>query len=90
VSKEQHIQGMDSMISHRFVSKSKRRMEMKALGRFLTVVLLISFLAACGAPATPAPEATKAPEAEITAAEQWAKDNGVGPYIPKTEDWAAI
>jgi iron(III) transport system substrate-binding protein len=63
---------------------------MKAFGKFLTLVLLISFLAACGAPAAPAPEATKAPEAEVTAAEQWAKDNGVGPYTPKTEDWAAI
>ena len=61
---------------------------MKAFGKFLTIVLLVSFLTACGAPATTAPEA--APEAELTAAEQWAKDNGVGPYQPETDDWAAI
>jgi hypothetical protein len=76
------------MTLRRFVSKSERRMEMKVFGRFMTVLLLISFLAACGTPATPAPEV--APKAELTAAEQWAKDNGVGPYTPKTEDWAAI
>ncbi|RPJ27170.1 MAG: hypothetical protein EHM33_09015, partial [Chloroflexi bacterium] len=61
---------------------------MKVFGKFLTIVLLISFLAACGTPATPAPET--APEAELTAAEQWAMENGVGPYTPETEDWAAI
>ena len=69
---------------------------MKVFGKFLTIVLLISFLAACSGPATPmaeqdpgtAPEATKAPE--LTAAEQWAKDNGLGPYQPATDDWAAI
>lgn len=60
---------------------------MKVFGKFLTIVLLISFLAACGAPATTAPQAS---EAELTAAEQWAKENGVGPYTPETEDWAAI
>jgi iron(III) transport system substrate-binding protein len=59
---------------------------MKAFGKFLTIVLLISFLAACSAPATPATE--KAPE--LTAAEQWAQANGVGPYQPATDDWAAI
>ena len=26
----------------------------------------------------------------LTPAEQWAKDNGVGPYQPATDDWAAI
>jgi iron(III) transport system substrate-binding protein len=68
---------------------------MKALGKFLTIVLVLSFLAACGTPAAPAtenkptaPEATTAPE--LTAAEQWAKANGVGPYQPETDDWAAI
>lgn len=75
---------------------------MKVFGKFLTIVLLISFLAACGTPATTAPEkppetapeATTvpeiAPEAELPAAEQWAKENGVGPFTPETEDWAAI
>lgn len=27
---------------------------------------------------------------ELTPAEQWAKDNGFGPYLSETEDWAAI
>jgi iron(III) transport system substrate-binding protein len=77
---------------------------MKIFGKILTIVLLISFLAACSAPATTvpetapeattapetAPEATTAPAAELTAPEQWAMDNGVGPFTPETEDWAAI
>jgi iron(III) transport system substrate-binding protein len=78
---------------------------MKAFGKLLIVMLLISLLTACStpapiasdAPAAPAAEAPAAPAAEapatqpeLTAAEQWAKDNGVGPYIPETEDWAAI
>jgi iron(III) transport system substrate-binding protein len=77
---------------------------MKIFGKLLTIVLLISFLAACSAPATTAPEtapeattapetapeATAAPAAELTDAEQWAMDNGVGPFTPETEDWAAI
>lgn len=65
---------------------------MKAFGRFLTLVLLICFLAACAAPETKAPEAAPetANESELTPAEQWAKENGVGPYIPETEDWAVI
>ncbi len=33
---------------------------------------------------------TAVPEKALTAAEQWAKANGVGPYQPATEDWAAI
>ena len=77
---------------------------MKTFGKLLTIVLLISFLAACSAPPTTAPEtapeattapetapeATAAPAAELTDAEQWAMDNGVGPFTPETEDWAAI
>ncbi len=47
------------------------------------------------APAVPVllPTATMAPVAEpssLTANEQWAKDNGLGPYQPATDDWAAI
>ncbi len=38
-------------------------------------------------PPTAQPEATKAP---LTEAEKWAQANGVGPYQPATEDWAAI
>jgi iron(III) transport system substrate-binding protein len=67
---------------------------MKTLYRVFTIVLLISFLAACAqttAVPTQAPAGTTAPVAvELTAAEQWAKDNGVGPYTPAEEDWAAV
>lgn len=62
---------------------------MKIFGKLLTIILLISFLAACGSPAA-SPQATEAPATELTAAEQWAKANGVGPYTPATEDWEAI
>lgn len=39
-----------------------------------------------------AEDPTQAPAAEdsLSDAQQWAKDNGVGPYTPETEDWAAI
>lgn len=67
---------------------------MKTLYRVFTIVLMISFLAACAqttAVPTQAPSGTTAPVAvELTEAEQWAKDNGVGPYTPAEEDWAAI
>ena len=81
---------------------------MKTFVKFVTICLLISFLAACGgAPAAQAPAAqepaapaaqepaaapadTTSSEPEMTAAEQWAMENGVGPYVPETEDWAAI
>ena len=38
------------------------------------------------------PPATQPPATEpsLTANEQWAKANGVGPYQPATDDWAAI
>jgi iron(III) transport system substrate-binding protein len=63
---------------------------MNTFARYLTVFVLVSLLAACGgAPATQGPDAT-APETELTAAEQWAKANGVGPYQPAEEDWEAI
>src|SRR5512141_3320556 len=72
---------------------------MKACVKILTIVLMASFLAGCGgtpapteAPAQPA--ATQAPavptEVPLSAAEQWAKDNGFGPYQAATEDWAAV
>lgn len=62
---------------------------MKIFVRYLTFFVLISLLAACGgAPATQQPEAASG--TELTAAEQWAKANAVGPYTPATEDWAAI
>lgn len=78
---------------------------MKTFVKFVTICTLVSFLAACGGtpaaqepaasepqqPVEPAaPAETMAPEPEMTAAEQWAMENGVGPYTPDTEDWAAI
>jgi len=80
---------------------------MKTFVKFVTICLLISFLAACGgAPAAQEPDAqepaapteqepaapadTTSSEPEMTTAEQWAMENGVGPYTPESEDWAAI
>jgi iron(III) transport system substrate-binding protein len=77
---------------------------MKKLLRIVSLVLLISFLVSCAKP-TAAPIATEAPagaeapaatealvatEVPLSAAEQWAKDNGLGSYLSDTEDWAAI
>ncbi len=77
---------------------------MKTIVRIASFVLVICFLVACAKPtaapiateapvATEAPAATEAPvatEAPLSAAEQWAKDNGLGSYLAETEDWAAI
>ncbi len=71
---------------------------MKGLMTFLTLSLLISLIAGCGGTSAPTqppatePPPTEAPAAEpsLTAAEEWAKANGLGPYQPTEEDWAAI
>jgi iron(III) transport system substrate-binding protein len=78
---------------------------MKALVKLLTVCLLVSLVASCGAPATPTqapaqptakpadtavPKPTAVPEPTLTATEAWAKANGLGPYQPAIEDWAAV
>jgi len=69
---------------------------MKAFSKLLTIVLIVSFLTACGSTpatkvATDVPAAdVPATEAPLTANEQWAKDNGLGPYQSETDDWAAI
>ena len=70
---------------------------MKGLMKLLTLCLLVSILAGCGAQATVAPTAevakpadTAVPVPELTAAEQWAQANGLGPYQPAEEDWAAV
>jgi len=70
---------------------------MKGLTKLLTLCLLVSILAGCGTQATVAPAAevakpadTAVPVPELTAAEQWAKANGLGPYQPAEEDWAAV
>jgi iron(III) transport system substrate-binding protein len=63
--------------------------EMKAFGKFLTLCLLVSFLAACGTPA-PAPTQAPAVEPTLTADEVWLKEAGLGKFAPAAEDWAAI
>lgn len=76
---------------------------MKAFSKFLTIVLIASFLASCGTPAAtqapvavatdaPAVVATEAPATEVvlTAQEQWLMDNQLGSYATDTQDWAAI
>jgi len=76
---------------------------MKKLFTLITLIVLVSMLAAC-APAAEQPTAVEAPtggseaaptdaapaEPELTANEEWAKANGVGPWTPETEDWAAV
>jgi len=57
---------------------------MKMFMKVMSFIVLISMLAACGG----AEETTTT--SGLTPAEQWAKDNGVGPYQPETDDWAAI
>jgi len=75
---------------------------MKPFVKIVTFIVLISLLAACAkapaateAPAADAPAATDAAvvateAATLSVAEQWAKDNEVGPYQTDTQDWAAI
>jgi iron(III) transport system substrate-binding protein len=71
-----------------FVSNYIKEKKMKTFVKLITLIVLFSLLASCGGK----PAATQAPAAEpsLTAAEQWAKDNGLGPYQPATDDWAAI
>ncbi len=73
---------------------------MQGLAKWLIVLLLVSIVAACGgAEPTAVPEVQPPVEATteaapveetLTAAEQWAKANNLGPWTPETEDWAAI
>jgi iron(III) transport system substrate-binding protein len=71
---------------------------MKGIVKLLVLCLLISLIVSCGGTEAPAePAATEPPAAEptaaepsLTAAEEWAKANGVGPWTPETEDWASI
>jgi iron(III) transport system substrate-binding protein len=73
---------------------------MKVLVKLMTVLVLAGLIAGCTAtPAPTEPPAASQPttaaavaptDVPLTAAEQWAKDNGVGPYQPAKEDWAAV
>ncbi len=76
---------------------------MKVFGKFLTICLIVVFLASCTTPATQAPTeapqqpiATDAPtqasaaEPVLTAKEEWVKANQLGTYDTGEQDWAAI
>ncbi len=67
---------------------------MKTFVKLMTLIVLLSLVVGCaGQPAaTTAPGTTEVPatEVQLTAAEQWAMDNEVGPYQTETQDWAAI
>lgn len=71
---------------------------MKVLVKLLTLCLLVTFVAGCGGTPTatqplatqPPPTELPATEPSLTAAEEWAKANGLGPYQPAEEDWAAV
>jgi iron(III) transport system substrate-binding protein len=65
---------------------------MKKLVTLVTAIMLVAFLASCAQPtqAPTASNATVAPEATLTAKEQWVKDNQLGSYDTGTQDWAAI
>jgi iron(III) transport system substrate-binding protein len=72
---------------------------MKVFVKIATFVLVAAFVVSCGpaattmAPTQPPvsnPTAAAPTDVPLTANEQWAKDNGLGPYQPDTLDWAAI
>jgi len=73
---------------------------MKAILKIATLVLLVSFLAACAkpavvpteAPVVVEPGATEAPvvDAPLTPQEEWLKANSLGEYYTAEQDWAAI
>lgn len=77
---------------------------MKTFVKLMTLIVLFSMVMSCGGtpattvapttvPPTTKPGDTPVPpptEVPLTANEQWAKDNGLGPYQPATEDWAAV
>jgi iron(III) transport system substrate-binding protein len=57
---------------------------MKTFVKLLSLVVLVSLVAGCGG------TTGGTDTGEMSAAEQWAMDNGVGPYQPEVDDWAAI
>jgi len=78
---------------------------MKTFLKLMTLMVLFSLVVSCGGvpattppvvPATQPPAATEPPataaptEVPLSAAETWAKANGVGSYQPAADDWAAI
>ena len=62
---------------------------MKTFMKIMALIILVSMIAGCGATADK-PATEEQTTEELTAAEQWAQANGVGPYQPAVDDWAAI
>lgn len=70
---------------------------MKTFGRILLAGMLITFLVACAAPATPAPTSAPPPAAPVATVaptaspnDAWLKAAELGKYAPAKQDWAAI
>jgi iron(III) transport system substrate-binding protein len=64
---------------------------MKTFVKLMTLLVVLTMIAGCGGtPATTVATEPPVTEPQLTASEQWAKANGVGPYQPATDDWAAI
>lgn len=63
---------------------------MKAFFKIITIVLMISVLAACKPAATPAAPSEPTAEPTLTAQQEWLKGAGLGDYASETQDWAAI
>jgi iron(III) transport system substrate-binding protein len=56
---------------------------MKTFMKVMSFIVMLSMVAACGG-------AGGTTTSELTPAEQWAKENGLGPYQPEVDDWEAI
>ena len=64
---------------------------MKKLVTFVSMILLVAFLASCTQGAAPAAtDAAAGDTVELTAKEQWLQTNQLGPYDTGVQDWAAI
>lgn len=64
---------------------------MKTYAKILIMIVLLSFMGGCAAPAPAAvEEPVAAVEPTLTAKEAWLKANQLGPYDTGEQDWAAI
>jgi len=54
---------------------------MKTLWKIVIVCVLVSFVVACGA------KTAEVPAGELSAEEQWLKDNQLGKYFTLDQDW---
>jgi len=60
---------------------------MKTFMKVITLLVLVGMIVACGGKET---AETPGADTSLTPNEQWAKDNGLGPYQPEADDWEAI